>query len=102
LGIKRRARENAIRDAGLHLLHSLKKSPRQSLESLSGQGFKVGPARFVFHAGEQRSRELSHMVPKYAGGPDDRTCSTGFEKRRLLRLRERQARALSETLVLGD
>ena len=93
-----------FREAGLHLLRSVETSPpRQSLESLSGHGSGGGPARPVLHAGERRPRDIEPYgarLYRRTGTADPRRRV--FEERKLVRLPERQARALSETMVRGD
>src|SRR5271166_3389493 len=72
----------------------------QSLESLSGHGSGGGLAGPVLHAGERRPRDFEPFgarICRRAGTaePVRRVC----DKRRLLRLRERETHTFPETLV---
>ena len=93
-----------FRDAGLHLLRSVEKSPRANLSKAFQDTALEAVLRALFSLPESGDRET---IARYGArlyrrtgtaDPDRRVC----EERKLLRLRQRQARALSEALVRGD
>ena len=90
-----------FRDAGLHLLLSVGRSPSANLSKAFQDTALEAVLRALFSMPESSDRQtLSHLVREYADGPGRPNLFDAFAKsEELLRLREQETHTFPETLV---
>jgi cytochrome P450 len=92
-----------FRDAGLHLLVAIEKSPRANVSKTFQDAALEAVLRALFSMPESGDREkLSHMAREYLEGPGRPTLFDGFSKSEYSFAFANGKRALSETMVCSD